>query len=119
MIQQWLSLVLNLVAAALAIMVSALAIELRTDSGFTGVALVNLVTFNSTLGTIIVAWALTETSIGAVSRIKQLEDNIIPEGLPNETVSPPDSWPEHGSIDLNAITASYEYVDSRPIEQMV
>lgn len=119
MIQQWLSLVLNLVAAVLAIMVSSLAIELQVNSGFTGVALVNLVTFNSTLGTIIVAWAMTETSIGAVSRIKQLEDNVIPEALPNETISPPESWPEHGSINFNAITASYEYVNSLPVEQIV
>ena len=111
MIQQWLSLVLDVATAILAIMVAALAVSLRRDSSFTGIALVNLVSFNASIRSIIVSWSIAETSIGAVSRIKQLEDDVTPEALPEETVLPPETWPERGSIDINGVTAVYEYVD--------
>lgn len=111
MIQQWLSLFLDVSTAILATMVAALAVSLRRDSSFTGIALVNLVSFNASIRSIIVSWSIAETSIGAVSRIKQLEDDVTPEALPEETVLPPETWPERGSIDINGVTAVYEYVN--------
>jgi ATP-binding cassette subfamily C (CFTR/MRP) protein 1 len=108
-IQQWLSLVLDVSTAMLAIIVAALAISLRRDSSLTGIALVNIVSFNSSLRSIIVSWSIAETSIGAVSRVKQLEDDVIPEALADETVLPPETWPESGSIDIKGVTAVYEY----------
>lgn len=110
MTQQWLSLVLDVSTAILAIMVVEIAISLRRGSSFTGIALVNLVSFNSSLRSIIVSWSLAETSIGAVSRVKQLEDDVKPEALAGETVVPTEAWPQRGSIDIMGITAAYEYV---------
>jgi ATP-binding cassette subfamily C (CFTR/MRP) protein 1 len=51
MIQRWLTLVLDLVSMALALVITGLAVKLRdtVSPGFTGVALVNLIQFNLTL----------------------------------------------------------------------
>jgi ATP-binding cassette subfamily C (CFTR/MRP) protein 1 len=48
MIQRWLTVVLDLVSGALALVVTGLAVGLRTNvsPGFTGVALVNIINFN-------------------------------------------------------------------------
>lgn len=43
MIQRWLTLVLDLTCAGLAFLVVTLAVQLRTSPGFTGVALVNII----------------------------------------------------------------------------
>ncbi len=55
MIQRWLTLVLDLVAMALALVITGLAVKLRdvVSLGFTGVALLNLIQFNITLQSLI------------------------------------------------------------------
>lgn len=55
MIQQWLELVLNLVAAGLALVVTGLAVKLRdvVSPGFTGVALVQIVGFTISLESLV------------------------------------------------------------------
>jgi ATP-binding cassette subfamily C (CFTR/MRP) protein 1 len=108
MVQQWLAFVLDTLSAILAVLVVILAIKVKMSSGFTGVGLVNLISFNSTLRTIIFCWALSETSIRAVSRIRALEQTIAPEELPNEKELPPMDWPTQGEIEIKDMTASYE-----------
>jgi hypothetical protein len=55
MIQQWLTLVLDLVAGGLALIVTGLAVKLRdvVSPGFTGVALVQIIGFNITLQSLV------------------------------------------------------------------
>jgi ATP-binding cassette subfamily C (CFTR/MRP) protein 1 len=55
MIQQWLKLVLDLVAMGLALIVTGLAVKLRdvVSPGFTGVALVQIIGFNITLQSLV------------------------------------------------------------------
>lgn len=129
MIQQWLALVLDLVAVGLALIVTGLAVKLRdvVSPGFTGVALVQIIGFNQSLQSLVV-WCKfwfeagncsriiangslgtkLETSIGAVSRVKAFSAETEPEALPAEVVVPPESWPVRGLIEFKNVTASYK-----------
>ncbi|KAK8059612.1 hypothetical protein PG996_009542 [Apiospora saccharicola] len=84
MVQQWLVLVLDLIVAALALLVVGLAVRLwdTVPIGFTGVSLVQLITFAETAKMLIQWWTSLEISIGAVSRIKQFTEDSQDENLP-------------------------------------
>jgi ATP-binding cassette, subfamily C (CFTR/MRP), member 1 len=109
MVQQWLTLVLDLTTAALALLVVGLAVKLRdsVSVGLTGVSLVQLISFTETLKILIQFWTSLETSIGAVARIKQFSEETGEENLPGESQLPPMHWPTAGHIDVKNISASY------------
>ncbi|KAK4246736.1 canalicular multispecific organic anion transporter 1 [Corynascus novoguineensis] len=107
MIQRWLALALQLVVAALAICVVALAIQLRSNTAFTGASLVVLMSFGEKLANIIRFYTMLETSIGAVSRLKAFSENVKPESKEGEDLVPPKEWPLHGGIEINSVSASY------------
>lgn len=56
MIQRWLTLILDLISASLAVVVVTIAVEMRTSSspGFTGVALVSIINFADSLKYLII-----------------------------------------------------------------
>ena len=70
MIQRWLTFVLDMVVAFLAIIIASLAVSQRAAGGFAGIALTQAMLINLTLRIIIIAWVDVETSIGAGSRVK-------------------------------------------------
>jgi len=109
MVQQWLRIVLDLTIAALAVLVTGLAVRLRSSEsiGLTGVALIQLLSFSETLKILIQLWTALETSIGAVARIKQFSEANSSENLPGEDQAPPPNWPSAGDIQINGISASY------------
>jgi ATP-binding cassette subfamily C (CFTR/MRP) protein 1 len=109
-IQRWLNLVLDLLTAGIAVIVVALAMELRgtSSSGSIGIALVNVLGFNQILTGLITSWTMLETALGAVARIKNFEADTASENLPDENQSPPSSWPEHGALSLSNIHAAYD-----------
>ncbi|KAI0476031.1 ABC multidrug transporter [Xylariaceae sp. FL0804] len=112
MIQQWLSLVLNLLVAILAVILTALVTQLRTSSGFTGASLVTLMTFGQELTDIVKFYTLLETSLGAVARLDAFNRTVRPEDQPREDVVPPDEWPQRGEISLSGVSASYSDTDA-------
>ncbi|KAE9374191.1 canalicular multispecific organic anion transporter 1 [Stipitochalara longipes BDJ] len=118
MIQQWLTLVLELVAMCLALVVTGLAVKLRdvVSPGFTGVALVQIIGFNITLQSLVIWWTVMETSIGAVSRVKAFSTDTKSEALPNEIVEPPGDWPPRGLIEFKDISASYKSIDNKALQ---
>ncbi|KAJ8107918.1 hypothetical protein ONZ43_g6583 [Nemania bipapillata] len=109
MVQQWLTLVLNLVTAALAVLIVGLAVRLRDSisASLTGVSLVQLITLAETLKLLIQFWTSLETSLGAVARIKNFSEETPNEKLPGENQQPPQNWPAHGHIDFRDISSSY------------
>ena len=117
MIQRWLQFVLQLVAAALATIVVALATQLQSNSAFAGASLVTLMTFGHSLSFLIRVYTVVETSIGAVSRLKTFSESVKPENLPGEDVLPPLEWPMRGSIEIKGVSASYEYDRGLPCHQ--
>lgn len=126
MVQRWLSLVLDLTIAGLALVVVGLAVGLsRRDggggggggvsAGFAAVALVNLISLGANAKVLVVCWTLAETSMGALVRIKQFEHDFKSEDADADVplVNPPPEWPIAGNIEIRNITAAYnEYTDS-------
>lgn len=76
-IQRWLSLVVDLMVAVLAVILVALIVRFRhhMDTGFVGVALINVMSFSMILAVVVQHWTMIETSVGAVSRIQVCSNN--------------------------------------------
>ncbi|KAF4624351.1 hypothetical protein G7Y89_g13820 [Cudoniella acicularis] len=108
-IQRWLSLVLDLLVAGLAVLVITLAVKLRstTSGGQIGIALNSVMDFSALLLRLVETWTQVETSLGAISRLKNFEADTVPEDKPEENVIPPESWPESGGIEFCSVSASY------------
>lgn len=107
MIQQWLVVAMHLMVACIAVVLVALATQLRANSGFTGASLVTLMSWGETIAYLIRFYTQLETSIGAVARIKTFSERVKPESLEGEDIEPPEEWPENGSIELKGVSASY------------
>jgi ABC-type multidrug transport system fused ATPase/permease subunit len=108
MVQQWLNLVLGLVVMMTATILTALAVQLQSSTGFTGASLITLMAFGENLTGLIVWYTRLETSLGAIARISTFTKTVKPEDQENETLVPPEHWPSSGVIELNGISASYE-----------
>ena len=108
-IQRWLTLVLDLFVAGVAVLLVAVATNIRNGStSFLGVALFNVVTFSATLQTLVTEWTQVETALGAISRIRAYTTTTKDENLPQEVVQVPKSWPHHGAVIFENVSASYE-----------
>jgi ATP-binding cassette subfamily C (CFTR/MRP) protein 1 len=114
MIQRWLTFVLDMIVAVLAVLIAALAILQRANSGFAGVALTQVLLINLALRFIIISWTEVETSIGSVSRIKNFGETTSPEHKPLETSEPAIDWPHSGKVGFKAVTAIYETTPDKP-----
>jgi ABC-type multidrug transport system fused ATPase/permease subunit len=108
-IQQWLQVVLDLLVAGLATVLVALAVFVtkQTSSGAIGVALVNLLSFNSTLTLLITNWTQLETSLGAVARVKQFVTDPQLQPIARREIACLQGWPSEGRIEFRRISASY------------
>jgi ATP-binding cassette subfamily C (CFTR/MRP) protein 1 len=108
-IQRWLGLVLQLLVAATAVIVVALATSLTatTTGGRLGVSLSQIVTFNSSLSYLLTFWTMLETSLGAIARLKGFQEATKPEDKPEETFVPAEDWPSNGAIEFKNVCASY------------
>ncbi len=109
-IQRWLTVVLDLVVAAVAVLLMTLVVTLRgkMDAGSVGVALVNVILFGQSVKLLVHFWTTLETQIGSIARIKSFTTEVAPEDLGCETDVPPPAWPENGRIDFHAINAGYK-----------
>ncbi|KAH7020331.1 putative ABC transporter C family member 5 [Ilyonectria destructans] len=108
-IQRWLTLVLDLLNAGVAILLVSVACTTQTGStGFLGVALFNIVTFGSTLQSLVSQWTHLETALGAIARTRWYVSNVKDENLPDEGGEAPQGWPGHGTITFKAVSASYD-----------
>jgi ATP-binding cassette subfamily C (CFTR/MRP) protein 1 len=108
-IQRWLALVVDLLVAALAIILVALIVNFRegADAGFVGVALINIMSFNMSISEVIRNWTAIETSLGAVSRIKSFVGDTVSEDLPQECQQVAPEWPSTGKIIVSDVSAAY------------
>lgn len=116
MIQRWLFLTLQLVVAVLALVLVALATQLRSNSGFTGASLVTLMLFGDMLAGIVKFYTQLETSIGAVSRLKSFSETVKAEDLPGEDADPAESWPREGRVEVKGVSASYGSAEQQALQ---
>ncbi|TQN69569.1 ABC transporter gloK [Colletotrichum shisoi] len=128
--QQWLTLVLDLATAALAVLVVGVAVRLRATAsiGLTGVSLVQLISFTETLKMLIQFWTSLETSIGAVPRIKNLSEETADE-VEDDRLTRHDraletdlksGWPDRGAIEICDVSAALDgiSISIRPGEKI-
>jgi ABC-type multidrug transport system fused ATPase/permease subunit len=108
-IQRWLSLMLDILTAVIATIVVSLAIGMpsTTSAGSLGLALLNLLGFNSQLSAFVIAWTTIETSASAVSRCQTFEQTTPDERLPLEIAEPGLNWPGEGKITIQDLRATY------------
>ena len=109
-IQQWLTLVLDMLVASLSILVVGLAVVFRasTTGGQIGIALNIILTISTTLTRLLQSWTQLETSLGAISRIKTLEETLLPEDKECEYSEPSPEWPDKGGIEFKEVFAAYK-----------
>jgi ATP-binding cassette, subfamily C (CFTR/MRP), member 1 len=113
-VQRWLSLVLELVTAALVTILLVIAIEVRSSitASAIGVALVSVVNFNQSLINVVRFWAAMETSLGAIARVKAFAKETPSEKRQLEHIptTSGSEWPVNGIIVMQEVCISYEYV---------
>jgi ABC-type multidrug transport system fused ATPase/permease subunit len=108
---------LDLLAAAIATSAVAIAVVFRghISGAQVGIALNIMLVANTTLLKLVENWTTLETSLGAIARLKTLEEMTPSEGAKTENLEPPESWPSNGNIRFDNITASYRYVSLQKI----
>ncbi|KAG2005232.1 hypothetical protein GB937_008929 [Aspergillus fischeri] len=109
-LQRWLNLVLDLLGAAVATSVVAFAVAFRghVSGGQVGIALNVMLVANSTLLKLVENWTTLETSLGAIARLKKLDERTAVEGGGTCNFEPPENWPSRGHINIKNVTAFYE-----------
>lgn len=106
--QRWLGLVLNLTNAGLALVLIGVAIATKSrQTGFLGVALINIMTLGTSLSDLVDVWCTLETSLAAVERVKHFSEETPAEST-NLTVDVLPDWPRKGAIDIKDLTVTYE-----------
>lgn len=95
--------------SVLAIILMVLVVKLRhtIGAGYVGLALLNVMGFSHNLAWVVRQWTATETSIGAIARLKMFAETTPSENLACEIESVPDTWPAHGAIRLSNLSAAY------------
>ncbi|KAK7978424.1 hypothetical protein PG988_005914 [Apiospora saccharicola] len=109
-LKRWLGVVLDLLAAGIATTAVAIAVSFRgsVTGAQAGIALNVMLVANSTLLKLVDSWTAMETSLGAVARLKALEETIPSEnGEAWDLEEPPEDWPSKGRLAIKDITASY------------
>ncbi|KAL8747798.1 MAG: hypothetical protein Q9190_000370 [Brigantiaea leucoxantha] len=108
-VQRWLQLVLDLLVAAVAVLLMILVVELRgvLSAAYVGIAFLNVILFSQYLKIVLYYWTLLETHIGAVARVKNFTTTVEPEESPHEGGKVPPDWPAQGAIEVCSVSASY------------
>ena len=111
-VQRWLTLVLDLIVAAVAVMLVVLVTQLRgtVSAGGVGLALLGVIQFSQNIKLLVTYWTMLETHIGSVARIRTFTETTASEDQPGEKRLPPPDWPAAGAIEIKNLTASYGYV---------
>jgi ABC-type multidrug transport system fused ATPase/permease subunit len=108
-IQRWLGLVLDLIVAALAVLLMATQVPGISSGPALGVAMVSVLGFGQSSSQVIVFYTELETSLGAIARIREYTTGIVPEDGPGEDGREvvPAGWPEKGEVRFEKVCAAY------------
>ncbi|OQV08053.1 hypothetical protein CLAIMM_12380 [Cladophialophora immunda] len=108
-IQQWLGIVLDLLVTALVtiLMVIIVAKRQSIEPGLVGLGLLSTVNLSGNLTNLVRTWTMLETSIGAISRLRNFVRDIESEHKVWEVEPVPTQWPESGQVNFTGFGASY------------
>ncbi|KYK58885.1 hypothetical protein DCS_00012 [Drechmeria coniospora] len=116
-VQRWLNLVLDLIVAGIAVVFVTIAVKTRgrIEPGLVGTALVGIVNFSVSIKALLENWTNLETCVGAVSRVRSFAAESKSEHRAGEIQVPPESWPVHGRIVYDDVTATWEEKGDQPV----
>lgn len=107
-IQAWLTFVLNLLVAALAVILVSTVVTWhdKFSASSVGVSLIMVIGFSEVLARLIQTWTKLESSVGAVARVRRfvLETEI--ETSSGKASLLPE-WPQSGALSFSQVSASY------------
>ena len=108
-VQRWLQVVLDLLVAGLAVVLVIIVVQLRASisPGLVGLGLLNIMSFNWNLAELIKGWTMLETSLGAISRLKDFVSLTESEVKSHEDHIPSTCWPREGAVSIQGFSASY------------
>ncbi|EOO03202.1 putative abc multidrug transporter protein [Phaeoacremonium minimum UCRPA7] len=108
-LQRWLTVTIDLVVAMLSIILAIVLIQMRSSigGGYIAVGLVNIMTFNGQLKTVIMHWTSMEIALGAIARIRGFSTVTENENEGQGTAECPPGWPAKGGIQVKNLTVSY------------
>ncbi|KAH0494604.1 hypothetical protein TgHK011_001220 [Trichoderma gracile] len=113
-VQRWLTLVLDLLVTASAVLLVLFAVITQSTSpGYLAVAMYTVIGFSESLSNLLMSWTALETSLGAISRLKIFVKTTPQESEPllKDQVHPPRSWPSVGEISLQGVQARYNLTE--------
>ncbi|GIJ97989.1 hypothetical protein Aspvir_000097 [Aspergillus viridinutans] len=118
-IQRWLSLVLNLIVAGITVLLVGASVALRShlDPGLLGIALVMMMDLGLVLSALIQNWTLFETSLGAISRIKDFaeETPLEESNMAIQTHDGLSEWPMSPVLEFVDAGIAWDIGDKKPL----
>ena len=108
-LEQWLALVMDSVAffAAVILIILAVWFSYITSGSGIGLAMVSLISLSLELMRVVGEWTLLETSLSALSRLRNLIRST-PSERKSDNEGVPPNWRSRGEILLENVTAKYE-----------
>jgi ABC-type multidrug transport system fused ATPase/permease subunit len=108
-IQRWLSIVLDLLVTALVTILLVIVVVRRASisPGLVGLGLLTTINLSRQLANMVRNWTMLETSIGAVSRLRDFSRDTECEHKTIESDEVRETWPEQGEVMLSKFAASY------------
>ena len=108
-IQRWLEVVLDLLVTVLITLLMAIIVVKRKsiEPGLVGLGLLSTVSLSGSLTNLVSKWTQLETSIGAISRIRDFSQHTESEHKPWEVDAVNTEWPEKGRVDFTRFEAGY------------
>ncbi len=110
--QAFLSLMLDLVVALMALTLSVLALYVKdsTSANAAGLAFLNLITLGTGFNMVINAWTAMEISVGSLARLRNFMRDTPTEKKVGET-NLPENWPSRGEVIFQDVVARYKVDD--------
>jgi ABC-type multidrug transport system fused ATPase/permease subunit len=109
-VQTALKFTIELIVAGLATMVALFAVMQGGGQGLAGLALTQVMSLTLMKQGCVLSWAQLGTSMSALGRVKAFVEQVPPDRLNVQIADPPSDWPSRGKIELQSVTACYEYV---------
>ncbi|OJJ72157.1 hypothetical protein ASPBRDRAFT_196270 [Aspergillus brasiliensis CBS 101740] len=107
-LQSWLRVVLDCIMAVIAIGLITLTVAYRNSTGADiGLALNLMIGANTTLLKLVQNWTSLETSLGAISRLKSVQECVPSEDEARGAIEPGPGWPSAGDLHVEDVTVSY------------
>ncbi|KAJ9499582.1 hypothetical protein H2202_005165 [Exophiala xenobiotica] len=108
-IQRWLAIVLNLMVTIMVTILMVIVVVQRQSiqPGLVGLGLLSTVDLSESLTNLVTNWTNLETSIGAISRLKDFVRTTKSEHREEEVETVDRRWPENGKVTLSSFGASY------------